>query len=1263
MALGLRYPGAVTMTGEFDNSLRSNKLPQEYTVSGNLTYISSPRRTLYLAPSRYSEVRSVTFWMVITNHRDQSPKSTNDLRLRVGLHTKTPANGLTKNNIDTVDFGSGSFLRITNGVGANLFNNFTQNANTIFPWPGEGTIQPQNDYGIAGYRESFEEQLYYTTFDRFEPLSTEFFNLWDAFAADGDDNICLCFRSVIEELGVATSTATEMPGIVSFGVSVVQAPAAQNNTCTIWPCSIGQYDNSGVTSALSGKDVYHVPFFFEDDDWDNITEIRCLIQQEQDNTNTPNGRFRFQLVDVLPNEGDLLPENVLLQEDFDTNGDYVNINSTLARTSNLVDTFKANSGKTLCVRMSTIGTATTDIPITWWEVTQKNFTKKLCIHAPGHANPYCDQPEPPITLQYGKDAALWDATWYANFPDELFFKRYVWGMCSVQLGGGEDGDQRIAVISNPEAATFSPLDEAFNVFPELSTTPNATVGFKFRNAPIEGTDPVNVAGLRKLKMNYAPVIDGEVDWEGSGSMMLVYGLSVPNSEFLATGDLFALDNFQAEGCASTAAGLGDPGKLFITNGSSLPKMFDPGEGAIQDAGIPTPFPDEIPSFIVEDTALSPEGGIPDGTYIYRYTLRNCCTGKESDPNPDDIEVVVSGASPAGKVTLSFANVRIPGDDQVCEICLYRTVQNGAFPTMAKVGCFDPDETSQFIDDTADSELDFLNDPLSILNAPMPCVPYVVEFRNRLFGAGDIPQLSPAGTVSVENGSNIITGSDIVVWDRCLEGKFIQIQGDCRLYEIDKVLPPVEGVSPPIARLRLFDNYEGTDITGANYTITGHPSRLYYSEPLEGECWPVVNFIDVEPGDGDRITGLASNFDRLVIYKRRKTYVMTFRDFPAIEVSVPARVSSDIGCIAPRSPTQIESGTVALAERGLQLFDGRGVRHVPESDQANDIFVNPDNPRYVRRDIRGQVIEAKGVFYPKREQYLLMLPTADSPNGCNIMYVWDTSLRNVTIFEFCNEFLDMVVAKDASGDEVVYLGDVNGFTWAFDIGDTDGAGTPGQTGTVRGTVASAGTELGSPFIEDPEATFITGGLPELGGLSGVDGLTGSLAGRDLGLAGVCVQLRAPGSDVWITRTIFAATTTRLYISENIESDGVEAGWEYMVGAIRFEAVFKPFNAGTDDYTKRNWRQILVHAIEDVASTLKIELRADFSSEDQFSGDILNDSGEAGRVFDMDFPTGKQVRQIEKVVHTYLQIVMSNFAPEEPIRIINHILNLTPRASRH
>ena len=306
--------------------------------------------------------------------------------------------------------------------------------------------------------------------------------------------------------------------------------------------------------------------------------------------------------------------------------------------------------------------------------------------------------------------------------------------------------------------------------------------------------------------------------------------------------------------------------------------------------------------------------------------------------------------------------------------------------------------------------------------------------------------------------------------------------------------------------------------------------MYFSEPLEPECWPAANFLDVDPGDGDGLMGAVSNFDAILACKRNKSYRVAWRETPVLEIVVPTLISKDVGSIGPRSFAQVASGSVFLADRGLGLFDGRSVQHLPESDVMNDLFVNPDNPRYVRRDRNGRVIGAAGAFYPAREQYLLLLPTVQTTRGANLMVVWDVSLRNVTLFEFCQEFTSIEVGKDADGNQRVYLGDAAGFVWIFDVGTNDGVGFPNSTGTVRGTVTAAGVDsLGASFLDDSTASFVVGGLPELaGGISG-PGLSGLDGESQLGMAGVCLFFRENENDVWRMRTAFLSNGTRIWVS--------------------------------------------------------------------------------------------------------------------------------------
>lgn len=1221
---GLRFPKPhVFASGsQFGNTV--DEIGGETFVSAGAAYGA------FLAPARYSEVRKVVFSVAVRLNN----ASGSEVPWQLRVHPSSTSAAQRTIDVVTIEQGDAVFGDQNQGP----WDAAGEQALDVvcYAKKGDAVTIPRNTANL-------DVKILQVEFDRFEPDSADFFADWDQVAAAGDRDAYVEFCPVLwTPQGSLTASGFEF---LTVQCTVVQAPSTNNRTSTFVNMNLGWRRGSGGQVAyLADDDLGRFQFPFEAAQWDGIVAANLFFRvhnnqnstgvsiklAKRDNdtatvtqleewtfpTATLNRMYYGRSDDILPH----LVDGVCLVADYKHDAAPQSMNANGTQLSLCLEIIQEGFSKTC----------------SWWDV-------------PGMNDTVTD------TVATGRWTALFDPTWFANLRDDQILARRV--VLALDHNTQANNPQQALCIDANLQATHASLGSPtlFTIAPHLNETPSSETRIKFRNSAIVNNDPIDLAGQRKLVWGaLANSVWSSGTDDTPGMEALYYALLVPNAEFPEEGPLFDLGPVAAEGCAATAAGGGDPGVLVITNGATLPQKFDPVSGEIQDAGIPTPFPEETPSSTTDSAAT----GLGLGTYVYRYTFRNSCTGKESDPNPEDIAVDTSGESPAAEVTLSFAGVRIPGDEQIDQIVVYRTIVGGEFPTLARVGTMDLATETQFVDAVPDADLDFDDEPLSILNGPMPCCPIVVGFKNKLFAMGDIPDLTPAGTVAVVNGSTDVVGDGDVEWTRCLEGKLLQVEGDCRKYEIARVLPPVAGESPPLGRLRLTEEYEGTTRQGLTYTICGRPNRLYESEPYEPEYWPAANIIDIEPGDGDRLMGAFANFDRLVICKRRKTYVLAFAEAAASEGRVPQRVSSDIGCIAPRSFAQAENGTIWLADRGLALFDGRGVQHVPESVAVNDIFTDPDNLRYVRRDATGRVIEAVGVYYARREQYLLLLPTVGTQRGCNLMLVWNTKLRNITLLEFCQEFLSMCVAKDAQGTDRVYLGDANGFVWVYDIGHTDGAGIPGLTGTVQGTMTNAGIdEEGASFFDDDSASFIMGGLPSLSGLSGVSGLSPFLDEEDLGLAGVCLFFREDEDDEWRSRTIYASSETRVYVTPSWGNERPGPGWQYMIGPIRFEALFKPRNYNTDDTQKRNWRQVVTHEVEAMASELRVELLPDLTDSDPEEDTVLGDDGEVSRrTFDLSFERGRQIRPVGRGIHNFMAVRLSNFAPDQPVRILNHALGV-------
>ena len=120
---------------------------------------------------------------------------------------------------------------------------------------------------------------------------------------------------------------------------------------------------------------------------------------------------------------------------------------------------------------------------------------------------------------------------------------------------------------------------------------------------------------------------------------------------------------------------------------------------------------------------------------------------------------------------------------------------------------------------------------------------------------------------------------------------------------------------------------------------------------------------------------------------------------------------------------------------------------------------------------------------------------------------------------------------------------------------------------------------------------------------------------------------------------------------------------MLGPIEFSPSFKPTDFGTGDFPKRSWRHVVEYDPGQIASKLQVELLSDFEATDPISGVTVTDEpNRKFRVFDLSYGKGKQVEAVERDIHNFMQVKMNNFAPDEPIRVLNHYLMQTPKVSR-
>jgi hypothetical protein len=155
--------------------------------------------------------------------------------------------------------------------------------------------------------------------------------------------------------------------------------------------------------------------------------------------------------------------------------------------------------------------------------------------------------------------------------------------------------------------------------------------------------------------------------------------------------------------------------------------------------------------------------------------------------------------------------------------------------------------------------------------------------------------------------------------------------------------------------------------------SSNPSRVYLSSIIDpagsndgARNWDTGTnegiTIDIDPNDGQEITGIGKLGPYILVFKPRKTYLITDTDTGAYRIA-----HSEIGCTAHRSIVETEAGTIFLASDGAV--------YVTNGTTANKISLDVHS---ALMEIGGANIQyAAAVF--KDEGYYLSIPQGNNRN--------------------------------------------------------------------------------------------------------------------------------------------------------------------------------------------------------------------------------------------------------------------------------------------
>lgn len=220
-------------------------------------------------------------------------------------------------------------------------------------------------------------------------------------------------------------------------------------------------------------------------------------------------------------------------------------------------------------------------------------------------------------------------------------------------------------------------------------------------------------------------------------------------------------------------------------------------------------------------------------------------------------------------------------------------------------------------------------------------------------------------------------------------------------------------------------------TYGNYLVIGnttessvnYPSRIRWSDINNVDSFPVLNYIDVEPDDGDKIVAVASFDESVYIFKHRAIYKMVITGLDGPDAFIIRPLARNVGAWSKNSVKAIPNvGLVFLAQNTVYVLSNNGLTPIGDPIQRT-----LDNVQ------RSMWANAVGEVYPHKYQYWLSVSTAGTTN--TEVLVYDYIQRNWTTYSHITASM-LAQSEDSNGQNILISGDYGAKTYKQDNGSVD-----------------------------------------------------------------------------------------------------------------------------------------------------------------------------------------------------------------------------------
>lgn len=164
-----------------------------------------------------------------------------------------------------------------------------------------------------------------------------------------------------------------------------------------------------------------------------------------------------------------------------------------------------------------------------------------------------------------------------------------------------------------------------------------------------------------------------------------------------------------------------------------------------------------------------------------------------------------------------------------------------------------------------------------------------------------------------------------------------------------------------------------------------PSRVFISDLIDPEGWKATSFIDIDPDNGQEITGMRLFGDQVIVFKEHSVYAIVGTSDLDFDVYP---IDKQVGTTAPGSITNVGLSLFWFdPERGVFQFDGANFDNVADKKVVSYILAGMN---------KNEIHKARGFSY--RSRYFLSVPWgADTFNSRT--FVYDPRIRAWTEYDY------------------------------------------------------------------------------------------------------------------------------------------------------------------------------------------------------------------------------------------------------------------------